>query len=173
MPSDEQDLNELERALGGLRPARAGFDRDRVMFQAGQASAPRRLLWPATAGLMTAVAASLGLFLGLRADPEPVERIVYVDRTVFEKAPAPLPPIPPETPEPKSRPQPEETPAPGILATSSYWRLQEFAVRHGIDELPDTAPAGATGPMPNASTTLWDWRSRSGTASSFYHSGVE
>jgi hypothetical protein len=170
MPSDEKDLSELERALGGLEPSRADFDRDRVMFQAGQASAPRWLLWPAAAGLMTAVAASLGLFLVLRPAAEPVVQVVYRERPIVAPQPAPAPP---ESPEPQPAPEREGSTAPSVFAMSSYWRLQEIAVRHGIDELPDSAPAGAAGPAPNAATTLWDWRSRPATASSLYHSGVE
>src|ERR1700681_727736 len=79
MSPDEKDLSELEQTLAGLRPAPAGFDRDQVMFQAGRAAAHARrgLLWPATAGLMSAVAACLGLFLVLRSDPEPLVRVVY------------------------------------------------------------------------------------------------
>jgi hypothetical protein len=171
MSPDEKDISELERALGGLRPARAGFDRDRLMFQAGQASAPRRLLWPAAAGLMTAVAVSLGLFMVLRPAAEPVIEVVYVKHPVVAPQPAPAPP---KSPEPQPAPEREGATTPSVLATSSYWRLQEIAVRHGIDALPEPAAPAATGPAPASTTTsVGEWRTRPGMASSLFNAGVE
>ncbi len=81
---DEQTLTpaeqELASALGGLVPAAAGIDRDRMMFQAGRASARRRgYVWQ---GATAALAFALGLsVIGLPA-PRQVERIVYVTKEV-------------------------------------------------------------------------------------------
>ncbi len=171
MPPDEKDLSELERALGGLQPARAGFDRDRLMFQAGRAAAqgPRRLLWPAAAAFMTAVAASLGLFLALRPAAEQVVQVVYIDREITVPQPAP-----PKSPEPQPAPEREGAASPSVLATLSYWRLQEIVVRHGIDALPEPAAPAATGPAPaSPSTSVGEWRTRPGMASSLFNAGVE
>jgi hypothetical protein len=169
MPSDEKDIGELERALGGLQPVRAAFDRDRLMFQAGQASAPRRLLWPAAAGLMTAVAASLGLFMVLRPAAEEVVQVVYIDREITVPQPAP-----PKSPEPQPAPERDGSTTASVLATSSYWRLQEIAVRHGIDALPELAAPAATGSAPvSPSTSVGEWRTRPGMASSLFNAGVE
>ncbi len=42
---------ELERALGGLKPASTPLNRDRLMFRAGQASArQKQVFWPALSG---------------------------------------------------------------------------------------------------------------------------
>src|SRR5271169_137423 len=112
---DEQPLSDLERSLAGLQPATAGFDRDRLMFQAGRAAATRRRWrWPAATGLMTAVAACLGLLLVLRPEPAPVVRIVYVERPAPEVQPAPETPAPP-SPVPPPSPAADESAKPGLL----------------------------------------------------------
>jgi hypothetical protein len=165
---DENDLNKLEQSLAELRPSPAGFDRDRLMFQAGQAARPRRLLWPAATGLMTAVAACLGLFLLLRPAAEPQVRVVYIERAANPaKSQAP----PPETPALPPA-QPEESTNPGSIAYS-YWRLQALAARHGADELPDAAVPAVVGPAASATTTAGGWRSQPASASSLFNSGVE
>lgn len=62
--SKEYELNpaerELERALGGLKPAALNQERDRLMYRAGQASVERRnRFWPAlSAGLALTLAVS-------------------------------------------------------------------------------------------------------------------
>src|SRR5712691_4085152 len=59
----------LEEALKSLQPLAGAFDRDRLMYRAGQASAPRRgWTWPA-----------LAFALVLQPVPQPVERVVYVE----------------------------------------------------------------------------------------------
>jgi len=60
------DLNDLERRLTEWRPSGSGLEVDRLMFDAGRASARSgrgRLIWPAvSAGLaLTAVALGIGL----------------------------------------------------------------------------------------------------------------
>jgi hypothetical protein len=60
------DLNDLERRLAEWRPSASGLEVDRLMFDAGRASARSgrgRLVWPAvSAGLaLTAIALGIGL----------------------------------------------------------------------------------------------------------------
>ncbi len=164
MSTDEHDLSELERALAGLQPAAAPFDRDRLMFQAGRTAAerPRRWLWPATAGLTTSVAACLGLVLLLQPAPVPVVQIVYVDR--------PVPPTTPDKPAPPTPPAP--APSTGVLAASSYWLQQQALERRGFDV--SAEPIGAAGaiapgpgPASGAAVSVWDWRS------SLFNAGVD
>jgi hypothetical protein len=170
MSSDERELNELERSLAGLCPSPGGFDRDRLMFQAGQAAAhgPRRLLWPAATALATGLAVCFGVVVLLRPDPAVTLRVVYVDREVPVEAPAPRPPESPPAPDR------DRSARPAAVANLSYWQLHELAVRHGIDALPEPAAPTAAGPMPvSPSTSVGEWRSRPGMASSLFNAGVE
>jgi len=128
------------------------------------------LLQSSTAtGLMTAVAACLGLFLLLRPDAEPAVRFVYIDRPVSDQ-----PPTPPESPAPRPAPEREAATAPAAMAALSYWQLQEIAARHGVESLPEQRAPAAAGPAPVAATTsVWQGHSRPTMASSFFHAGVE
>jgi hypothetical protein len=167
--SNEKDLSELERTLAGLAPSPAGFDRDRLMFQAGQsAAAPRRRwLWPSATAVMTTVAACLGGVLLVRPAPEQVVRYVHVERDPQPPVISPDKPVQPEKPAPPA-PVVEPPTAPSTLASHSYWRLQEIVVRHGVDALPDATTPGAPGPPPSPGLSAWDWRSRApGTAPLF------
>jgi hypothetical protein len=82
-PRPEQEnrlpgLTDFEAALAQLAPRIEGFDRERLMFLAGQAAVLRdraagrswktRWAWPAAFSAMTAVAASLLLLLCLRSE---------------------------------------------------------------------------------------------------------
>jgi len=74
------DLTPFETALAALAPRVEGFDRERLIFLAGQASALRergagvspaaRWAWPAAFSAMTAVAAALLAMLCIRGQPE-------------------------------------------------------------------------------------------------------
>src|SRR4051794_29139165 len=96
----EQELTALENALLGLRPLPAGFNRDGLLFAAGQRSVGRRGgPWPWAAGLMTSVAAALAVLLFFRPAPVAPERVVYVPvhevappRLVEDRQPLPEPP---------------------------------------------------------------------------------
>src|SRR5437660_1120532 len=70
----------VEEALKSLVPLAGAFDRDRLMYRAGQTSAPRRgWTWPALASVLAVTSAGLALALAVRPVPEPVERVVYVE----------------------------------------------------------------------------------------------
>jgi hypothetical protein len=146
MSEDHRDegLAGLEAALAGLTPVAPAFDRGRLLFRAGQESAPRRgRLWPWATGVLAAVAAGLAALLVLRPEPKPVERIVYVP--VKEEAPPVRPAVAP-TPAPPQAPA--ETPADGAEHTRfSAFHLQREALRWGIDALPrGTGVPDAAGP---------------------------
>jgi hypothetical protein len=89
-----EELAEVERALGGLMPARAlgGLDRDRVMYEAGRGAAlragrVRMRLWQGLCGVLVVACAGLAAFPRERV----VERVVavHVPATVTTPAPAP------------------------------------------------------------------------------------
>jgi hypothetical protein len=143
MRQDETDLRQLEAALGSLAP-RCGLDRDRVMFGAGRASAPRGWGWPAAA-VASLTAAIFGFLLLAR----PTAQVVYVQ--VPGAMPAPPKPVPPPPPPP---PGSEDSPgAPTVDFT--VWqpqrdavRLREHLLHWGLDGLPPPCP----GPAESAET---------------------
>jgi hypothetical protein len=90
------DLEAVEAAVGSLRPAPSGIDRDRLMYLAGRAAggdgshhARRRAgwFWPcATAASLLAAVTFAGMWLS-RGEPE--VQIVYRDRPAAVPEPAP------------------------------------------------------------------------------------
>lgn len=136
--SHETELTDLEMALAALQPAPTALNRDSLMFEAGRASAPAeraRWGWPLATLVATGMAACLALFIVLRGSP--AEQIRYVIVSAPEvKKPAPErespiadPPIFYTAPLPIARDAPEH----------SAWRLQEIALRYGVDALPVAA----------------------------------
>lgn len=104
-------MTELESALKALAPARAVIDRDRLMFEAGAASArrsvsaARRLAWPSIAAALGLIVAGEAAALVLRPGPRVVERVVVV------REPA-APAVEKSTPAPEtSAPTPADAPA--------------------------------------------------------------
>ena len=127
---------ELQAALGALRPARPGVDRDRVLFRAGRVSARRRgRLWPAAS---VALAACLGVSLATRPAPHQGPQIVRV------QSPAPGPTAP------ALRPGPTDETAlaclPQSWAQGSYAKLLGEVLERGLAALP--APAQTAEPEP-------------------------
>jgi hypothetical protein len=128
------ELTALEQALRGLAPHPGGLDRDTLLFRAGQASVPRRWIWPAATAVSTAAGLVLGVLLAVRPPPPVVERIIHVP----VPAPAPAPPPAPESPSepisvPRSSTPPEETPP--------HLRMIEHLLRWGLDGLEQPPPA--------------------------------
>jgi hypothetical protein len=121
-------LDALAGALRGLAPRPVGLDRDRLMFQAGRASAPRGWAWPLATVASAAAAAVLGVLLWVR--PEPAPRVVY------------LPAERPATASDERAPGPDAGAAPGRW--SHYLQLQEDLLRDGLDGLP--APSDTPSP---------------------------
>jgi hypothetical protein len=120
-PLNDPALDALAGALRGLAPRPGGFDRDRLMFRAGRASAPRGWAWPLATAASGAAAVALAVLLWAR--PEPPPRVVYVQA---------------------DRPQPAASDggAPGPHAEgasggwSHYLQLQDKLLRDGLDGLP-------------------------------------
>src|SRR6516225_6587980 len=89
-PLNDPALEALAGALRGLAPRPAEIDRDRLMFHAGRASAPRGWAWPLATAASAAAAVALALLLWARPEPPPriVERVVYVPAALPDEAPA-------------------------------------------------------------------------------------
>jgi hypothetical protein len=129
--SDE--LNEIERRLTLLRPASGGLDRDRMLFEAGRASARAEAHGRAWAG---AVAASMvvALALGFGLARERTLRL-GLERAIAARTPEarPAPPIPTRE-----------------IAPDSYLALTRRALA-GLDDSPRSArrpPEAAPDPTP-------------------------
>lgn len=142
MPAEEPlkpELAAVEAALAALAPRPAAVDRDRLMFQAGQAAAARALgprhaawRWPCA----TAASLVLALVLGLRGQrPQPAGPDAA---GVATSAPA------------VHRPDP-----------SAYLELRALLLAHGVDALPETSasadpnPAQPLRPMDRTRFEAW------------------
>jgi hypothetical protein len=134
----------VESALAGLKPAPAALDRDRLMFAAGQAAAPKRgWRWPATSAALFSLSLGLSAALALRPTPVETVRIVYLPPDVKQAAPAPLPDVPP-APAPRADPEArvaDTTPTVG----GDYLRLRSQVLRFGVESLPDAPPLASGG----------------------------
>lgn len=137
-------LSEVAAALAALAPRPPALDRDRLLFQAGRASAPPPWLWRLTAAASTTLAAALASAMLLRPTPPPVEHTVYVrvepNPPTPPKAEAPPAPVPAES---------EPPPAPALYSWPStpYSRLEDRLLRWGLDGLAEPTPASAEPPQ--------------------------
>jgi hypothetical protein len=120
-------MAELATALRGLTPARPGWDRDHVLFEAGRASAPRAWPWQLATGGGLVVSLLLAALLVFRPAPA-VERVVYVQ--VAPTNPNPLS-HPPQPGEGETRPGPEDAgPPPGSISPAERYRQLHDQVLH-------------------------------------------
>jgi hypothetical protein len=135
-------LNDVAAALAALAPQPPALDRDRLLFKAGRASAPRPWFWRITAATTTSCAVVLAAVLIFRPIPAPTDRVVYVQVAV--QPPQPEPPkqeikTPTVTVE-------SEPPEPAYSwPTTPYTRLEDRLLRWGLDgldepSLPSAAP---------------------------------
>jgi len=119
-------LKKLENALSGLTPRPVHLDRDGLLFEAGRRSVRPSWIWPGAALGMTALA---GLFVvALLSRPQPMpERVIQ-----FVQQPVPASPEQPVAHPLAVNRDGEEDP----LRRSSYWWLQQMALRDGVEQLP-------------------------------------
>lgn len=141
----------LESALKNLKPSAPNFDRDRLMFRAGQSSAHRRR-WPNTVlpALIGILAGSAITFATVRATWQPETRVVVV------KVPVPADvPQKQAVKEPDPLVVPSPTPAlapaaPGSVPwelfasvarpATGYLQLRDQVLRWGVEAMPSVAP---------------------------------
>lgn len=135
----EGDLTDLERRLARWQPASLGLARDRMLFEAGRATA-RAEVWArvplASAAVLALVAVSLGAMLVRERDQRHALEVRIVQQTNLPKPTAP--PI-----EPAPAPIVERPPAP-----DSYLVLTHHMLAVGLDDAPL--------PMPTPSATPGD-----------------
>jgi hypothetical protein len=136
----DPQLNDLAAALASLRPSAPALNRDRLLFNAGRASAPRSWFWRASAAVSMTAAAILAALLLLRPTPAPVVSIVYVQVPASAEKPPPKPEAAP-TPAPAE----SEPAAPPYYSwpTTPYSRLEDRVLRWGLDGLAEPTPPAA------------------------------
>jgi hypothetical protein len=139
----DPELSRLANALADLAPRVRPFDRDTLMFRAGQASVPRTgWTWPLVASLSSFLAIVFGAAVALRAAPGPA----------FQYVAAPAPPprqllLPPLSEQPPAAF--EETPLAAPYGSASepplprHLQMHEQLLRWGLDGLPPAPPAPA------------------------------
>ena len=135
-------LNDVAAALTTLAPHPPALDRDRLLFRAGRASAPRPWFWRLSAAASTSAAMILAATLLLRPARSPIERVVYVQVT-----PGPIPAAPKEaipTPPPPLESEPKE-PA-YSWPTTPYTRLEDRLLRWGLDGMNKPTPPATEEP---------------------------
>ncbi len=152
--------HELEDSLRALAPLPATFDRDRLMYKAGQASAKGLNRWLALAtGALALTVVVLGATLALVKPETKIERIIVT-------VPAERPPLPPKIANVPDRPREEET-SPVLTEGPwqdaphlAYFRLERDVLRWGLDGLPTlpTLPGPALSAEPVTSVrSAKDW----------------
>jgi hypothetical protein len=138
----DPELAAVASALASLAPSAGQLDRDQLLFRAGQSSVPRRRwFWPALSATLGVLAVALGIAAARRPAPEMLERVVYVQ--------APAAGSLQEVPDVAlSAPQSPKAIVPNNRGESplSYYRLEQVALRWGVEGLPDPhTPTGVTG----------------------------
>jgi len=163
MSPSRQDpaLSALESSLAELAPQQAAIDRDRLLFEAGRASALRRgmrsWIWPGTSALLAVVL----LALAARIARGPAERIVYVVR---ESQPA-ADPLAGGSHQAElvdegtggqgfaaRDDRPPEGNSPGFDALS-YFALRQRVLTEGVDAIPELSTGGSRGEQPASGVT--------------------
>jgi hypothetical protein len=140
--NNDHDID-LEQVLKSMAPAPTKMDRDRLMFQAGQASHPALpLAWSVATGMLALTVLVLGALLLQRPLPEVVVRTEYLPAPVGQGVSAEQ-----SAPAGHSQvPSVREESADEIsaVAETGYLRLQDEVLRWGIENLPVVTPE--TGP---------------------------
>ena len=138
---EEKELNKVADALAALTPRPAHLDRDGLLFEAGRRSARPGRIWPLSTLGVGIVACVLAVALFVRPEPPTVVHWVQVDRPPTEAPQANVAPAPPG-----NALEFDET----TLPLGSYWRLQQSALRVGVEHMPMAdADAAVAPPRPH------------------------
>jgi hypothetical protein len=131
----DPELAAMSHLLGGLSPAPAAVDRDRLLYEAGRRSVRSSRYWPAVAGMFAFVSVGLGVRL---MTVTPRTEIVYV--TKHGDAVASREGERPEADENPRAPGTDSTGSPRDVATAApgYLGLRNQVVRFGAESLPET-----------------------------------
>lgn len=142
-PHPPNQPDPLAVALAQLDPSPHGFDWNSLMFAAGRESKARALLfWRVIAGVLGVAALGLAATLVLQPTPQPVERIVYVER--HTPAPPKTEVTAPQVPTPTRKPEPApawaDSPAPEPGAAARWFGVRNEVLTVGLSALPDPGP---------------------------------
>jgi hypothetical protein len=150
------ELAAFHAALARLTPAPDGVNIARLLFRAGQLSAPRRSwAWPCATAASMMLAIALGSALLLRPAPQPVERIVTVYVPAASQPPPQDQPAIPSTPEMPIPHSPSASVWEGKEGSDGeYFQLRRQVLAHGLDALPPPQPWPAAMPTNDADTLL-------------------
>ncbi len=147
-PDPDFDPAAIEASLRSLAPSRPAIDRDRILFEAGRASAGARSrpAWPALAAAagFALVAGVEGALLATRPSARVVERVVVVGE------PAPHPAAPPAAPVASRPPAPPAALAGVGLGRAEHDRMAARLIRYGLDGLDAPRPLGRLAPDADA-----------------------
>jgi len=128
----DPELSEIEAALGLLTPSRNRLDRDRLMFESGQAmprrASPGRWVWPASTASLALISLGMAGALVSRPEPRVIERLVYVRESPPEHDPVVIL---------RQEPTPPATTPPVPRSFESYERLDRRLLRFGAEGLPE------------------------------------
>jgi hypothetical protein len=142
---DPDDLSGLERRLSAWRPASGALDRDRMLYEAGRASAraeDRGRLWRASAAVLALAAVGLGVQLARERS-----RGLALERALAEALPGHTPAA--ETPGPRLADL-----TPRRLPASSYLVLTSRLVTGALDDPgPDAGAVPPGNPEPGTHST--------------------
>lgn len=157
------EVTHLEGVLKELAPATPEFNRDRLMYCAGQASMRRRLFTlPAASAVLGLLVGVLGCVVVLQMTYQPAKpQVVYVVK-IKEQPPPQKTPQQPVQPPPTQAPSPEPTElvqTDDLSATrlGGYVGLRNRVIRWGADVLP-SPPMGESSneTSPPTMMQLWD-----------------
>lgn len=128
----------MEEALSALEPAGHDIDRDRLMFEAGRASARRiRWTWPTALAVLSV---ALVVSLGARPEPVIVERTVTVTvpQPIAKQEMVPLSPLP-------------DAGTGDMSDLVAYAKLQQEVLARGVEALPEPRYSSRVGsdPLPS------------------------
>lgn len=159
-------MTELEEQLAALRPTESRLNRDRLMFEAGQAMAARasdassrlpRWFWPSATAAMTLAAGLLSVLLAINAGPrETVETVVVQPPAPNSNAAAV-----PSRDDPGFKPVDWSLEIDAIhssLATRNYLHVRRIALTKGVDAL-IAGPSADSEPVPRKPAKPLDYRS--------------
>jgi hypothetical protein len=147
-----ENSDEFEAALRRVQPGPPRFDRDHLMFTAGQAvMAARCRRWQRCTGLLGGVTLCLAVALALHPVSPPEIRVVRVLVPERPVATAPAPRVSEPPPEPRAAP---------ALSGVSYLRLQQALAHEGVEEMPGAS--GADVPAGGHIASVWEWHSMYG-----------
>lgn len=140
----ENELGNLEKQLATLPLKPPRLDRDQVLFRAGQGSMKRGWGWPCATAATSAIALYLALALMLEPPPASVVRIVRVEVPVAQPTGAEdvAGSTPPAVVIPFVRDE-------NLSAPLAYWRLQQQALRFGVEGLPSSESDASSAPPLN------------------------